>query len=89
MYENAKNFISVLNKAVKIAKKSKCWKTSLLPSKKFDSLKNFMLAIASNGARVPTRCTIFIPSNEESWNQTDENVIAMKTAMKILKPNKR
>ena len=39
--EVTKNEIIVLKNAVKMAKKTRCWKISLLPSKKFESLKKF------------------------------------------------
>ncbi len=68
-YEKTKNFISVLNKAVKIPKKSKCWNTILLPSKNVDNLKNYIAAIANSGENVPTRCNKANPEKVPLWNK--------------------
>ena len=45
--------------------------------------------MARSGANVPTKCSRFIPLNVESWNQSDDAVIAKKTAAKTLKPNNK
>ena len=91
IYELVKKDIMVLNNAVRIAKKSKCWKTTLPPSKKFYNLKNLILAIANIGATTPAILWSNVTCEKKDWEwiQKSEKCVANNAAKTTLKSNNK